>query len=437
VAAPPHRAQGDARTDHEDREVTDCPDELALTRAISEGADPELDAHLAACTGCRAAWEDLAQAIELARRVPVRAVSADRREEMRTAILAKSGMLAPAAARPAAPRRWWIAPAAIAAAAAVIVIVGRPGGSPAEAHAHGTVHGRDGARFEVASTSPDEIVMLHDGVIDVEVTPLEPGERFRVVTADTEVEVRGTAFEVTAHLGHVLGVRVHHGLVEVRPVGGPIAMVGAGQAWTAPAARTAAVDPGPVGPPAPPPAPPAPPATPDLAPAPRVRIATPAEAPAVRAPIAVAPKPGPASVPAPAIAARVESAPAPTGRTPQAIAYDEAWTAMRAGEFTKAAARFARVGILDPDGPLSEDATYWYAVALARAKHPEAVAAFRELLDRYPSSAHAHEASAMLGWLLVDANQRTEALRRFRAAADDTNPQVRDSARAGLAALGQ
>ena len=85
-----------------------------------------------------------------------------------------------------------------------------------------------------SSTSPDEIVTLYEGVIDVEVTPLQAGERFRVVTADTEVEVRGTAFEVTARFGHVIGVSVRHGLVEVRPIGGAIAMVGAGQSWTAP-----------------------------------------------------------------------------------------------------------------------------------------------------------------------------------------------------------
>ena len=56
--------------------------------------------------------------------------------------------------------------------------------------------------------------------------------------------------------------------------------------------------------------------------------------------------------------------------------------------------------------------------------------------DRYPRSAHAPEASAMLGWLLVDAKQPAEAERRFRAAADASSPHVRDSARAGLTALG-
>ena len=75
-------------------------------------------------------------------------------------------------------------------------------------------------------------------------------------------------------------------------------------------------------------------------------------------------------------------------------------------------------------------------IALARAKRSEAISAFREFLERYPRSAHAHEASAMLGWLLVDAKQPKEAESRFRVAVDDSSAQVSASARAGLAALG-
>jgi TolA-binding protein len=109
---------------------------------------------------------------------------------------------------------------------------------------------------------------------------------------------------------------------------------------------------------------------------------------------------------------------------------------MRAGDFTAASSAFVRASILDPEGPLAEDASYWYPVALARAKRAEATIAFRDFLDRYPRSTHAHEASAMLGWLLVDASQRAEAERRFRFALDDARPDVRASARAGLTALG-
>ena len=89
--------------------------------------------------------------------------------------------------------------------------------------------------------------------------------------------------------------------------------------------------------------------------------------------------------------------------------------------------------IVAPDAKLAEDAAFWYAVALARGRHGgQAITAFRDFLDAHPQSPRAGEASAMLGWLLLDAGERAEAARRFRAAADDASTAVRDSARSGL-----
>ncbi len=408
-----------------------CPDELALTRASCEPEDPEIAAHVTGCAPCREIWTGMANAIELARRVPVAMPSSERREEIRTAILAASGLRAPLArARSPQPRRRWASAIALAAAAAVVIVIAtRPRGPEVATHTHGTVRAHGAAQFVARSSSPDEIVALYDGVIDVEVAPLHAGERFRVVTADSEIEVRGTAFEVTAQLGRLVGVTVIHGLVEVRPIMGAPTMLGAGQSWTAPPVRSATVAPVPLQTVAAP-----------TAAGPMTSVAT--TAPPVRsAPSDVGPQPihrDAVRSRAPTITERVEPmppAPAQRARAPQAIAYDEAWAAMRAGNFTRASTTFARAGILDPDGPLAEDASYWYPVALARAKRSEAMDAFREFLDHYPRSAHAHEASAMLGWLLVDAKQHAEAERRFRAAIDDPSPAVAASARAGLAAL--
>ena len=92
--------------------------------------------------------------------------------------------------------------------------------------------------------------------------------------------------------------------------------------------------------------------------------------------------------------------------------------------------------LLAPDGPLVEDASYWHAVALARGKRSaEALSAFRDVLDAHAGSPHAGDASAMLGWLLIDARVYDEAARRFTAAATDRDPAVRRSAQAGLDAL--
>jgi TolA-binding protein len=387
-----------------------CPNELELARAASEGSSAELAAHLAACATCARAVEADREAIALARRIAVRVPAPEQCEEMRTSILAAGAAIR--SAPPARRTRAWVVAGTLAAAAATLgfVLVPRGDGHVAFAN-HGTVQPHGGARYAASALAPDEIVTLHDGAIDVEVSPLPPGSRFRVVTADSEIEVRGTAFEVSAQLGRLTGVIVRHGLVEVRVHGGAPRLLATGETWSAPPAITAEA---------------AAPAPTDVVVVVGQRvIATPA--PARRAPrIAATVAPAPGAAP-----------PARPERSPQDLAYDAAWVAMRAGDFGKAATTFARVGILDPDGPLAEDASFWYAVALARAKRTEAMSAFRELLDRYPRSSHVHEASAMLGWILVDAHVPDEAERRFRAALAARSPKVRESARAGLAALGK
>lgn len=371
-----------------------CPSELELARALTDGADPVVTAHLAACATCRTTWDGTVRVVELARLATRPLPPAAQREELRTAILASS----PGA--PVVRRRTAIAGAAALAAAGAALYIGLRPDPPAPAR-HATIVPHAGARFSAASDRPDELVYLLDGGIDVAVTPLEPGERFRVVTVDAEVEVHGTAFEISAHDRRLASVRVHHGAVEVRPLGAPPRLLHAGDAWAPAPVKTASVE----APPAPAPPPPPPPIA-----------ATPKRVAGERAQVA-------------------RAAP-PAARPPQAIAYDDAWAALRANDFATASAAFARTALLDPDGPLAEDASYWYPVALARAKRGEAAGAFRDFLERYPRSPHAGEASAMLGWLLVDAGERAEAERRFRAALDAPTEQVRTSARAGLAALG-
>ena len=412
-----------------------CPSDLELARAVSTGADPTIAAHLAACPACRAAWDGAMRVIELARELPVAIPPPARREEVRTAVLA-------AAARVAQPpaHRAWRAPVlatAGAAAAAVIVYLAIPRGPapPEGRHAHGTVRPYPGARYLARTAGPDELVQLTDGVIDVEVEPLLAGERFRVVVGGAEIEVRGTAFTVIASDDHLLGVTVAHGRVEVRPQLGAPAVLGAGQSWHATLAAAIA-------------------GAPAVAPSAGVGpsgswSASPSGAgsPALRSRQAavVAPRPRPATVPAPAHVAeaapgepppRVPQAAGEAARSPEERSYDEAWEALRANDFAAAARGFARILLLAPDSPLAEDASFWHAVALARGKRSaEARSAFRDFLESYARSSRAGEASAMLGWLLIDARSYDDAARRFRAAVGDASAAVRASAQAGLDAL--
>ena len=377
-----------------------CPTELELSRALSVGADAELTAHLASCAACRAEWDGFTAAIEHARGLPAAIPAAAHREHIRTALLAASER--DAAVR--RPVRWVLPVVALAAAAAVVLHLVRsaPSTEPTPIVARGVVHPHPGATF-VVSAPPDEIVALHDGTIDVHVEPLGPGQRFRVIVGHDEVEVRGTAFEVVAQHDHLIRVQVVHGRVEVRRAGEAAMLLGAGEQWHAPDI-TARSEP-------PPPPPTLPP------PAPVLRAPH-------RAALAVQ---DPASPPAPA--------PPVAGAAPTTdeAAFVSAWNAMRRNDFARAASVFAQVLVLAPEGPFAQDASYWFAVATARIPQAAtAVTAFREFLDRYPRDPRAGEASAMLGWLLVEAGNRAEARRRFEAAMADPNEGVRASARAGL-----
>lgn len=435
-----------------------CPSELELSRAITTCGDPqaasqadhetdhEIRAHLAACAACRATWDSTRALIDLARELPVELPPQARREEVRTAVLAGAASVT---RRPV--RRVWLAPViAGAAAAGAIAYLAIPHGSPPPPlvgtlspparHGHGVVHPHPGASYLASPAGPDEIVRLTDGVVDIEVEPLAPGERFRVVVGGAEIEVRGTAFTVAASAEHLTGVSVARGRVDVRPEAGAPAVLVTGQSWHV--ALVTAVEP------APPVTAPQPPQS-RIAPVPRrAAMSGPPPSPRAASPIAAraatlaAPhnaEPRVATEPAPdGAAAKPETAKPETtaARNSEELSYDQAWEALRANNFTRAASGFSRVVLLAPDSALVEDASFWRAVALARGKRSaEALAAFRDFLDAYPRSARAGEASAMLGWILIDARAYDEAERRFRAAAEDGNPAVRTSATAGLAAL--
>jgi hypothetical protein len=275
------------------------------------------------------------------------------------------------------------------------------------------VHPHAGARYVAVSSSPDEVIQLVEGAIDVDVEPLRPGERFRVLVGDAELEVHGTTFTVSATEQHLVDVAVRHGRVDLRPSRGSAATLTAGQSWHA-AKPTALAEPSlSRGPPAS-----------RARSVPRAVVSTSAQ-PARQA----------AREPPAAASGEMEQGVDATG-APVERAYDQAWAALRANDFGGAAGGFARVVLLAPDGPLVEDASFWRAVALARGQRSaEARSAFRDFIDSFGRSPHAGEASAMLGWLLIDTRSYDEAAQRFTIAARDADPAVRRSARAGLDAL--
>jgi len=394
-----------------------CPLPVDLSRAMTAGNDQQLRKHLRECAKCAETWSAYARISDAARNLPVVEPSLEQLETLRGALLAAAR--SPSAVPPVA-RKAWIGVALCTAGALLFLGVRLLGGMPAPAIAtyRGAIHAHDKASFVRIGSAPDEIVRLTQGTITVEVAPLQSGERFRVITDDGEVEVHGTAFDVSAADDHLRAVRVLHGRVEVRPVRDAMVVLGPEERWEAKTAP--AVTPAPTPVPVPTPMP-----MPALAPT---------AAPQPSATNVSARIPEPTMPPMPSIGASRHVAP----KRAIEIFFQEGWSALSANDPKRAAEAFHRAARSAPSDPLAEDAWFWGGAALARTGMTgAAIDSLKTFIARYPRSPHASEASAMLGWLLLDAGDLEGAEARFRAAADDPAELVRASATKGLATAAQ
>lgn len=474
-----------------------CPGPEKLARAVSEGPDAALESHFTRCPRCKTEWASLAQLRQLTREIPVALPPRHRVEAVRTALL--TGPRIP-------PRvRWERAaiPAALATVAAGLLLFlwrgpppGAPEGGLARLDHRGTVRAQGTARFVHDDGRHDETVRLTDGHITVDVEPLRPGQRFRVIVGDAEIEVRGTSFEVLAENDHLERVSVRHGLVEVRTAGAAPTRLRSGDTWqsgqvtsaqapteeAAPPAEAApptqatpegaalALPPVPLAPPAAPPeaaastprapSPPAPrPLHPEktlpplrpgtLPPAEEARpkrtlavAAAPARRPPAPADIAPGMAPQAEVAAPPARAANSAAPPAPaTGEaeSPADQAFAIGWQALLRKDYAAAAQAFTRASEAAGTRPIAEDARFWQGVAHARAHNrPEAIRALRTFVARYPRSPRAAEGASILGWLLLEEQTPAaldEAERLFQSAANAPLTNIRESARAGLATI--
>lgn len=424
--------------------MTRCPSPPDLSRALVAGIDARLQSHLDTCARCTAALESHANVADDVRLLPVVEPTPDHARLVRASLMA-------AATTPvvrARPRLWLFgfgAATALAAAAILVVVLRAP--TPAY---RGTIHAQAGAQYIRLGGVPDEIVRLTHGTITVEVSPLQTGERFRVITADGEVEVRGTAFDVSADADRLTAVRVLHGKVEVRASGAPAKALVAGERWDmklALAGQNIQSDPpetsdtlgaGEPSSSAQTTAPnrmrstPSNTAKPDAPNTPRATTSKTARIPASGTARTAATSSAPAVISADQAPVR----PAPPGAPKRAIEilFEQGWAALAAGKPADAASAFERAATSAPNDPLAEDAWFWHASALARGKSRSAAAALAQFLARYPRSNRAGEASAMLGWIVIASDvDRAETL--FTAAAKDRVPAVRASAEKGLAAV--
>ena len=220
-----------------------CPSETVLSRAFSEGMKAALSDHVATCKRCKQVTHGLQQLRDLGQHLGTYVPSETQLEQTRTSLLASHQMREPGL-RLAAPQWPWrrlsVGAVGVATAAAAILawrLPSRQGETPAADGAATTFHARvlpqPGARFDSMGTLADEVVRLREGDVHFDVSPLVPSQRFRVVAGDGEVEVRGTAFDVSVRGDHLAAVHVDHGRVEVRVNGRPGVTLGAHEDWNA------------------------------------------------------------------------------------------------------------------------------------------------------------------------------------------------------------
>ncbi|HWV37131.1 MAG TPA: FecR family protein [Vulgatibacter sp.] len=425
-----------------------CPTFEELSRSMGGLRSRRIAAHLARCETCRRTCAALAELEEVARSLPAPTPAPHAARRMEETLVAIAP--APRSARGGRPLpRRIAAGAAIAAGIAAVVAL-----FPAEERAplrH--LEASEGARFERLTQHPAgdgeaavELVRLEQGTVALQVEHLSPKERFVVTTADAEVEVRGTRFEVDAEDGLLRRVAVSEGRVEVRVRGEPPVLLLPGQRWLR------------LDPPAPsgvdqmasadaleePPVPAASPAAGIGA----MAASIPDEPRAIasgqvrrRSPTPPAPSPlEPPGAPAPSPLEPPASDPDDASAAPPVFPAEEAfasgWAALRDGDAGEAARRFAAAAEGRHDA-LGQDAAYWEIVALGRSgAAADAERRMARFLERHRSSPRAGEVALMLGLRLAARGDRAGALAHLRAARTDADPRVRETAGQALDRLG-
>lgn len=415
--------------------TSSCPRADLVQRVVDGHASDADLSHVDSCAGCRAAVVDadrLRGALEGAAAPSIEAEAStaardrmwreiDQRERTRRAQPALAALA--------------LAAVAVAALAGVFLFRAPSPASPTPAPetpalatpdprpGHGTVHTYEGTVVTEIGTAPDEIVRLREGSITVEVSPLGEGERFRVIVGDGEVEVRGTAFDVTAVEDRLVEVRVLHGVVDVRPEGRPQVTLTAGMRWSAgdepDGVQTAAVDESPHG-------------------GDEARAERPAR-PTRDAEAAPTPAGDRAPQDREANDAPAEDEPtaAPPATDPAAAWFTAGYAALQRGDVDIAQRALGRVMQEAPESPFAEDATYWAIVAHQRAGSTDAAReAAERFVDRYDTSSRVGEVSLLLGGWYAEAGDAAAARAALERALNAPDRRVRDAAAAALEALG-
>jgi hypothetical protein len=218
---------------------TTCPVHADLA-TVSLLASEELPADFASCAHCAEGLRALRELRALGDSLAWTPPDGSRAAKVRAEVVRSLSSRSVPALRPRFGR---FIPAAIGLAAAFSAVfvafvatrheVGAPSRSlPTEASL-AVVRQVGVARFLTIGKAPDEVVRLEEGHVHVSVAHLGPAERFRIVTGDAVVEVRGTEFDVEASQSRLEAVVVQRGRVEVKVGAREPALLTEGARWSA------------------------------------------------------------------------------------------------------------------------------------------------------------------------------------------------------------
>lgn len=395
---------------------TPCPSSEELMWAYTQGFTEPLRAHLAECSGCCQEMEEIERLMELGRQLPYDLPSKERLQHVRLEIF--TGALAWKSAKVQTKKQARITvsialTALLVASIALFWILNPFGPSPHQTTAQyrATVLPQGPATFSIESPQPDEVVRLENGIIQVAVEPLQPGERFRIRIGQAQIEVRGTVFEVEAKNGRLISVHVLSGRVVLdREIAATIEL-GSDEHW--PALLAQPVDE---------------PTEPQIV----ATLDAPEKRPAIvraKKPVAAPVVPVAKPLPKPVIEPVVSKSAA------QQI-FQTGWQALKTRDYARAAQSFSQALATDAGDPIAEDAAYWLAVALSYSgRSSEAEQAYLSFLHQFPASPRFGEASVAVGWAVFDRGDLPRARALFLSAKDDRVQKVSDSAKKGLEAI--
>jgi len=403
-----------------------CPSGKKLEKAYWR-QDVAVREHCARCESCAKGWQEIADLKASLAVANPENLSAARSEELRTAVLSMQPKpKAVPATKEHSKRLPFFAVAAIAATVLIGLRFWPEGSSLASLENIVLVSPHSGAQF-TASDPMTLNLRLENGTLTVNVPMVDPTRTFEVITDDGVLQTENAQFDVVATNNRLVSLTVLRGKVAVQGTGGAQVFVSAGNSWVreldSPVVAVGAVEPAPL---------------PEQA----EMTKTVREDLTVREPNGErAPKSWPRRNHATqrhpnSSDVKVSPAAPIASEAPSQSAFAKGWHAMKQERFQQAAELFSEAIESGTSENAKQDASYWRAAALGRAgERFKAIEAFRWFVGHYPKSPRVGEASAMLGWLLIEDNRFDEAEIHFFRGSQDMSMRVRASAEAGLDAV--